>query len=65
MACTQAQGMQGMTASTGGREKRKSGGKTDDDRKKVSFAKTFEVAKAHVAKIEQQAVDSTSGEETE
>jgi hypothetical protein len=54
-----------MTASTGGREKRKSGGKTDDDRKKVSFAKTFEVAKAHVAKIEQQAVDSTSGEETE
>ena len=55
----------GMAASTGGGEKRKSGGKTNDDRKKVSFAKKLKVAKAYVAKIEQQAADCTSGEETE
>ena len=50
-----------MAASVGG-EKRKSG---DDDKKKVSFAKKLKVAKAYVAKIEQQAADCTSGEETE
>jgi hypothetical protein len=54
-----------MAASTGEGEKKKSGGKTNDDRKKVSFAKKLKVSKAYVAKIEQQAADSTSGEETE
>ena len=55
----------GMAASTGGGEKRKSGDNTNDDRKKATFAKKLKVAKAYVAKIEQQAADCSSGEETD
>ena len=54
-----------MAASTGGGEKRKSGDNTNDDRKKANYAKKLKVAKAYVAKIEQQAADCSSGEETD